>query len=89
MKFNPKYPKGSRGGDLGGVPRINTDSDGNPNVFNVNANDDGRWLDTNDGRPENRWNPENQFAFVRRKPHDFSPVATGTGEFCFLRAALV
>ena len=32
-----------------------TDSDGNPNVFNVKRNDDGkRWLNTNWIKPTNR-----------------------------------
>lgn len=46
------------------------DSDGNPNVFNVNRNDDGLWLNANNGRPDNEWNPENRFVFLRpRKSH--------------------
>ncbi len=41
-----------------------TDSDGNPNVFNVNRNDDGkRWLNTNYANPGNRWNLENEIVF--------------------------
>src|SRR3989344_7567605 len=41
-----------------------------PNVFTVNRNDDGLWLNTNDGRLDNEWNPANRFVFLRpRKSH--------------------
>lgn len=45
---------------------LRTDSDGNPNVFNVESKDDGRWLNTNNGNPDNHWDPDNAFAFARR-----------------------
>ena len=36
----------------------------------MNRNDDGLWLNTNDGRPDNEWNPGNRFVFLRpRKSH--------------------
>jgi hypothetical protein len=41
----------------------NTDSNGNPNVFNLNRNDDGLWLDNNWAKPSNTWNPDNEFVF--------------------------
>ena len=51
------------------------DRDGNPNVFSVNANDDGLWLNTNNGRPDNVWNPDNRFVFSRpRNSHPFTPA---------------
>ena len=39
-------------------------SDGNPNMFDVNRNDDGLWLDSDDGRPAYEWNPEYRFVFL-------------------------
>ena len=46
--------------------RTFTDSDGNLNVFNVERNDDGQWLNTNNGNPDNLWNPGNRWVFARR-----------------------
>ena len=43
-----------------------TDLGGNPNVWNVNANDGDRWLDNNDAKPSNRWNGNNKFVFRTR-----------------------
>ena len=40
-----------------------TDSDGNPNVFNLERNEDGLWLNNNWTNPDNRWNPDNEFFF--------------------------
>lgn len=46
------------------------DSDGNPNVFNVNRDDDELWLNGNDGRAGSEWDPDNRFVFFRpRKSH--------------------
>lgn len=39
---------------------------GNLNVFNVEHDDDGRWLNANYGNPDNVWNPDYQFVFVSR-----------------------
>ena len=51
------------GGGIDGCMHV-TDSDGNPNVFNVNRNDDGkRWLNANYANPDNRWNLENEIVF--------------------------
>ena len=45
-----------------------TDSDGNPNVFNVERNDDGkRWLNTNWVNPNDQWNLDNRLVFRLRK----------------------
>lgn len=41
----------------------NTDRDGNPNVFNLERNDDGLWLNDNWTKPSNEWNSDNEFAF--------------------------
>jgi len=33
-------------------------------LLNANRNDDGRWLNAYNGRPDNRWNRDNGFAFA-------------------------
>lgn len=59
-----------------------TDSDGNPNVFEVDNDNDERWLNSNYGNADNVWNADNQWVFVRpRKSHHFSLELSG--EFCF------
>ena len=53
----------STGGGIGGAVHI-TDSNGNPNVFYVKRNDDGkRWLNTNWVNPDNEWNLDNEVVF--------------------------
>src|SRR3989344_5425564 len=44
----------------------NTDSDGYPNVFKLERNDDGLWLNDNWAKPDNEWNPDNKFVFRLR-----------------------
>jgi hypothetical protein len=44
-----------------------TDRDGNLNVFNLNSEGDKLKLNTNNARPDNRWNSNNQFLFCSRK----------------------
>lgn len=44
----------------------NTDSDGNPNVFKLERNDDGLWLNDNWAKSDNEWNPDNKFVFRLR-----------------------
>lgn len=44
----------------------NADPDGNPNVFNLERNDDGLWLNNNWAKPDNEWNPNNEFVFRLR-----------------------
>lgn len=41
------------------------DSDGDLKVFNVECNDSRLWLNSNYGNPDNFWNADNQWAFVR------------------------
>lgn len=53
--------------------RTKTDRDGNLNVFKLECNDDGLWLNDNWARPDNEWNPDNTFVFRLRN--------------CFLSAA--
>jgi len=36
-------------------------------LFNVDRNEDGRWLNTSNGYPDIQWFPENSFVFVRGK----------------------
>jgi len=40
------------------------DSDGDPNLLDVNRNDNGQWLNAYYDNPDNRWNRDNGFAFV-------------------------
>jgi hypothetical protein len=61
----------SRGSGIGGVLHI-TDDD--PNLLNVNRNDDGRWLNTTYDSPDNRWNRENGFAFIVSQLSSFLPL---------------
>ena len=68
----------SRGGDIESTLYI-TDSDGNLNVFNVKRNDDGKlWLNANNGNPDNVWNGNNRWVFLRpRNSLHFSPAFGG------------
>lgn len=43
-----------------------SDRNGNPNVFKLERNEDGLWLNDNWANPGNRWNPENRFVFTLR-----------------------
>lgn len=43
-----------------------TDSDGNLKVFNVERNENGLWLNSNYGNPDNFWNGDNRWVFIRR-----------------------
>ena len=65
--------KPSRGGGKGGILYV-TDSNGNLNVFNVELNDNGLWLNGNNGNPDNFWNGNNRWVFARRKSLHFSPL---------------
>ena len=43
-----------------------TGADGNPNVFKVKRNDDGqRWLNGNNGKPDDFWLADGRWVFVR------------------------
>lgn len=62
------------------------DPDGSPHVFDVNRNDDGLWLNTNDGRPDNEWNPDNRFVFLRpRNSHHTLCTTAREGGCAFSR----
>src|SRR3989344_2258053 len=43
------------------------DRNGNPNVFNVERNANGLWLNNNIANPDNRWNPDDEFVFRLRQ----------------------
>jgi len=49
------------------------DSDGDPNLLELNRNDDGRWLNANYDRPDDGWNRDNGFAFVVPQAESFLP----------------
>lgn len=55
--------------------RTFADSDGNLNVFNVERNEDGIWLNTNYGNPDNEWNSDNRWVFARRNSLHFPAPA--------------
>ena len=48
---------------------MQSDSDGNPNVFNVERNDDGSWLRDDWAKPADVWDASYEFVFrLRKKP---------------------
>jgi|GEM_PF-2187074 len=58
-----------------------TDSDGNLKLFNLEHNDDGLWLNANNGNPDNQWNASNRWVFVRNSVQVSPPMG---GEFCLI-----
>lgn len=44
--------------------RVHSDLDGNPNVSELNRNDDKDWLNAWNANPDNQWNRENLFLFL-------------------------
>jgi len=54
-----------------------SDSDGDLNLFNVERNDDGLWLNTNYGNPDNFWDPDDRFVCVRRNSLYFPLLEAG------------
>ena len=71
----------SMGGGTGGS-LYKTDSGSNRNIFKVERNDDGKtWLNNNNGNPDNHWNGNNQFVFVRSR--NSPSFLSYPGEFCF------
>lgn len=60
-----------------------TDSNGNPNVFNVKRNDDGkRWLNANYANPNDHWNLDNTIVIVLRNSLHSLPARAGKVFFC-------
>src|SRR3989344_3857926 len=45
----------------------NTDRNSNSNVFNLERNEDGLWLNNNWANPDNHWDPGDQCVFSLRK----------------------
>ena len=78
-KIQPReYSKGS---GMGGMV-YDTDSNGDLNVFDVEHDNDDRWLNTYNGHPDNLYNPDNRIVFViPRQSLRFSP--SSDGEFTF------
>ncbi len=66
----------SKDGGMGGVLYI-TDSDGNLNVFEMERNSDGSWLNGNNGNPDNFWNADNQWVFLSGNSLYFPPHLAG------------
>ena len=54
------------GSGLDGIA-YDTDRNGNPNVFKLERNADGTWLNNNWANPDDKWNPDNEFVFRLRK----------------------
>lgn len=46
---------------------IHTDSNGNPNLLELNRNDSGEWLNAWNDNPDKQWNRENVFVFLAPK----------------------
>ena len=67
---------------VGGISYI-TDRNGNPNVFKLERNANGLWLNDNWAKPDNRWNPENQLVFALRKYYLF-PAFRRSRKLCLL-----
>jgi len=73
--------KYSRDGGIDDASHI-TDSNGNPNVFYIKRNDDGKpWFNTNWINPDNEWNLDNEIVFRLCNSLYFSLVrSTASGE---------
>ena len=63
-----------------------TDRDGNPDVFKLKHDENGLWLNDNWTKPENRWNPDNEFVFALRKSLLFHAIGRGFSCPGFLRS---
>ena len=50
-------------------------SDGDPNVFNVERDDGGLWLNANYDNPGNVWYPDYRWVFALRNSLYFIPTA--------------
>lgn len=62
-----------------------TDSNGNPNVFYIKRNSDGkRYLNGNWANPKNQWNLDNEIVFPLRKCPVFLAISQSYfARFCF------
>jgi hypothetical protein len=68
------------GSGIDGASHI-ADRNGNPNIFNLEHNEDGLWLSNVWANPDNKWNADNEFAFSLRKL--FLSVALQVAVFLF------
>lgn len=64
--YNTVHPLGTQEGSATDGTSYNSDRSGTPNVFNLKRNENGLWLNRNFAKPDNRWNPKNEFAFRLR-----------------------
>jgi len=61
-----------------------TDSDGDLKVFNIEHDDNGQWLNSNNGNPNTLYNPDNQFVCVIPRNYPcFSPSSAESFCNCF------
>ena len=71
-----QYPEQPKGEYLWVATEPITGSDGYPDVFNVDRDVDGRWLNGNYVNPDNTWNPDDSWVFGRNYVH-FSCLTAG------------
>lgn len=60
--------------------RTEIDRNGNSNVFKLEQDEDGPWLNDNWTKPTNKWNPDNEIVFLLRKSFLFPALG---GVFLF------
>ncbi len=60
-------PYGNYAGSVIDGTLYRTDRNGNPNVFRIDHDDNGMWLNNNWANPTNKWNPNNEFLFSLRE----------------------
>ena len=63
IKYSPIFVQHTPDGQCKDGTSYDTDSAGYPNVFNLERNDDGLWLNNDWAKPDNTWNPDNEFVF--------------------------
>jgi hypothetical protein len=79
MRFNPKS---IRWVVLRAMPRIKIDVDADLNVWNVERNDNGLWLNNTNGNPDYHRDAATRFVFRSRNSLHFSSGFL-LEEFCF------
>ena len=55
-----------------------TDSDGDPDVFRLERNEDGLWLRVSWAVPDIEWGPNREFVFSLRKSETQNPQTLGS-----------
>ncbi len=66
----------------GGTDGTSYNADGNPNVLELNRNDDGRNVDAYSDNPDNQWNDNGAFAFLVPATNEISNTPY-LGSVCF------